>query len=81
MRALEKGPSWQRESPLGRIWEGEGPRRSEILNPVNNDYWVQEKNVTATGKKCYGYSYIKNVALFQENSILPLPERLESSGW
>ena len=25
--------------------------------------------------------YIKNVALFEENSILPLPERLESSGW
>ena len=23
-----------------RIREGEGPRRSEILNPVNNDYWV-----------------------------------------
>ena len=23
-----------------RIWEGEGSRRSEILNPVNNDYWV-----------------------------------------
>ena len=25
--------------------------------------------------------YIKNVVLFEENSILPLPERLESSGW
>ncbi len=24
---------------------------------------------------------IKNVVLFEENSILPLPERLESSGW
>ena len=23
-----------------RIWEGEGSRRSEILNPINNDYWV-----------------------------------------
>ena len=23
-----------------RIWEGEGSRRSEILNPLNNDYWV-----------------------------------------
>ena len=23
-----------------RIWEGEGSRRSEILNPVNNDHWV-----------------------------------------
>ena len=23
-----------------RIWEGEGYRRSEILNPINNDYWV-----------------------------------------
>ncbi len=25
--------------------------------------------------------YIKNVVLFEENSILLLPERLESSGW
>ena len=25
--------------------------------------------------------YIKNVALFEDNSILLLPERLESSGW
>ncbi len=25
--------------------------------------------------------YIKNVVLFEENSILPLPECLESSGW
>ncbi len=24
-----------------RIWEGEGSWRSEILNPVNNDYWVR----------------------------------------
>ncbi len=23
-----------------RIWEGEGSRRSEILNPSNNDHWV-----------------------------------------
>ena len=23
-----------------RIWEGEGHWRSEILNPINNDYWV-----------------------------------------
>ncbi len=23
-----------------RIWEGEGYWRSEILNPINNDYWV-----------------------------------------
>ena len=23
-----------------RIWEGEGSWRSEILNPINNDYWV-----------------------------------------
>ena len=23
-----------------RIWEGEGSRRSEILNASNNDYWV-----------------------------------------
>ena len=23
-----------------RIWEGEGARRSEILNPINNDDWV-----------------------------------------
>ena len=25
--------------------------------------------------------FIKNVVLFEENSILPLPECLESSGW
>ena len=23
-----------------RIWEGAGSRKSEILNPINNDYWV-----------------------------------------
>ena len=23
-----------------RIWEGEGSRRSEIMNASNNDYWV-----------------------------------------
>ena len=27
------------------------------------------------------YCYIKNVVLFEENSILLLPECLESSGW
>ena len=37
--------SLPRKSPenlekVPRIWEGEGPRRSEILNPINNDYWV-----------------------------------------
>ena len=26
---------------LARIWEGEGYWRSEILNPINNDYWVE----------------------------------------
>ncbi len=25
--------------------------------------------------------HVKNVVLFEENSILPLPECLESSGW
>ena len=25
---------------LGRIWEGEGSRRPEIMNASNNDYWV-----------------------------------------
>ncbi len=29
-----------------RIWEGEGSRRSEILNPVNNDYWVDRTTGT-----------------------------------
>ena len=24
-----------------RIWEGEGSRRSEIMNASNNDYWVR----------------------------------------
>ncbi len=28
---LEKAP---------RIWDGEGYWRSEMLNPINNDYWV-----------------------------------------
>ena len=41
-----------------RIWEGEGSWRSEILNPVNNDYWVtksrrcgqnSEKSTSAAG--------------------------------
>ena len=26
-----------------RIWEGEGSRRSEIMNPINNDYWVMNR--------------------------------------
>ncbi len=34
-----KSPENLEEVP--RIWEGEGSRRSEILNPINNDYWVE----------------------------------------
>ncbi len=31
-----------------RIWEGEGSRRSEILNPINNDYWVPLRSSLST---------------------------------
>ncbi len=32
------GPAENLEK-VPRIWEGEGSRRSEILNPINTDYW------------------------------------------
>ena len=34
------GQSSENLEEVPRIWEGEGSRRSEILNPINNDYWV-----------------------------------------
>ena len=57
-----------------RIWEGEGSRRSEIMNAINNDY------ITLLSFVLLRNCYIKNVVLFEENSILPLPGRLEASG-
>ncbi len=46
--------SLPRKSPenlekVPRIWEGEGSRRSEILNPINNDYWVRSLPLVASG--------------------------------
>ncbi len=46
------------------------------MNPVNNDYWY----ITLLSFDLQGNCYIKNVVLFEENSILPLPECLEASG-
>ncbi len=37
------GKSSENLEKVPRIWEGEGSRRSEILNPINNDYWVYPK--------------------------------------
>ena len=37
-RSRESGKEKVPEVP--RIWEGEGSRRSEIMNASNNDYWV-----------------------------------------
>ncbi len=34
---------------VSRIWEGEGYWRSEILNPINNDYWVANDSFLALG--------------------------------
>ena len=45
------------------------------MNPINNDY------ITLLSFDLQRNCYIKNVVLFEENSILPLPECLESSGW
>ena len=63
-----------------RIWEGEGARRSEILNPINNDYWVSKcMSSICTEFLLWRNGHIKNVALFEDNPILPLPESLGSS--
>ena len=47
LRELREGPenlgrrrSRRFREEIPRIREGEGSRRSEIMNPVNNDYWV-----------------------------------------
>ena len=37
--------------------------------------------ITLLSFDLYMNYYIKNVVLFEENSILPLPGRLESSEW
>ena len=37
-------------------------------------------SITLLSFDLYRNYYIKNVVLFEENSILPLPERLEASG-
>jgi hypothetical protein len=47
------------------------------MNPSNNDYWV----ITLLSFDLWRNYYMKNVVLFEENSILPLPERLGSSEW
>ena len=46
------------------------------MNASNNDYWVHNSALIRPPEELL----IKNVALFEENSILPLPERLEASG-
>ena len=46
------------------------------MNASNNDYWVERVRGKVSLRNCY----IKNVVLFEENSILPLPGRLEASG-
>ena len=49
------------------------------MNPVNNDYWVNnelEGAITLLSFDPQRNYHIKNVVLFEENSILPLPERL-----
>ena len=45
-----------------------------MMNASNNDY------ITLLSFDLQRNYYIKNVVLFEENSILPLPECLESSG-
>ncbi len=48
-----------------------------MLAPEGNVAKPHHQTGTARfAKNCY----IKNVVLFEENSILPLPERLEASG-
>ncbi len=44
------------------------------MNASNNDY------IALLSFDLQRNCYIKNVVLFEENSILPLPERLEASG-
>ena len=44
------------------------------MNASNNDY------ITLLSFDLQRNCYIKNVVLFEENSILPRPERLEASG-
>ena len=46
------------------------------MNPSNNDYWV----ITLLSFDLWRNHHIKNVVLFEENSTLPLPERLEAPG-
>ena len=44
------------------------------MNASNND------SITLLSFDLWRNCYIKNVVLFEEDSILPLPERLEASG-
>ena len=72
--SLCQGSPTENLEEVPRIWEGEGYWRSEIMNASNNDY------IALLSFDLQRNCYIKNVVLFEENSILPLPERLEASG-
>ena len=44
------------------------------------ELWMSSDRLSTLSFDLERNCYIKNVVLFEENSILPLPERLEASG-
>ena len=48
--------------------------------PYQTGYYYEGGHSTGLSFDLSRNYYIKNVVLFEENSILPLPERLEASG-
>ena len=42
-----------------RIWEGEGSRRSEIMNASNNDYWVVSRLDFVSGSSTSARSHFE----------------------
>ncbi len=64
-------------------YTGERARSPSIIPSVTSNLgtrFFHSQSVQSHGSCLNGYCYIKNVVLFEENSILLLPECLEASG-
>ena len=64
-------------------YTGERARSPSIIPSVTSNLGTRlfhSQSVQSHGSCLNGYCYIKNVVLFEENSILLLPECLEASG-
>jgi len=81
---LGRGPVLGHPTTPRLLWQAFGFRLSQPRSGASDDAALVEVNLrTFTTRLAFDLwrnCHIKNVVLFEENSILPLPECLESSG-